>query len=65
MGEDTLVWEKVLGSQKKPRKGCSRAILWRQRKNVRAKTHMVQAGRGRVGVPVARRSAEKAPQAVE
>ncbi len=65
VGKDTLVCKKVMGSQKTPRKGCSRTILCKQRKNVREKINMAQVVRGSGGAPVARCSAKKEPQAVE
>ncbi len=57
--------KKAVSGQNPPRMGCSRAILRRQTKNVRGKTNMVQAGRGRAGEPVARCCAKKAPQVVK
>ncbi len=62
MGEDTSVWHKVVGGLSPPRKGCSRAILRRQTKNVSGTANMGQTGRGRAGAPVARHCAEIAPQ---
>ena len=60
-----MVWYKVVGGLNPPREGYSRAILWRQTKNVSGTTNMGQTGRGRAGAPVARRCVEIAPQAVE
>ena len=60
-----MVLQNVLGSQKPPRKGCSRAILRRQRKQVKMKKKRKGVVRGSLGAPVARYSATKAPQVVE
>ena len=64
-GEETLVWDNVVGSQNPPRKGCSRAILRGREKKDREMKEMMQEDRGGSAAPVARYSAEKTPQAVE
>ena len=63
--EETLVWDNVVGGQNPPRKGCSRAILRGRENKGRKIKEMMQEDRGGSGAPVARSSAEKAPQAVE
>ena len=64
-GEETLVWDNVVGGQNPPRKGCSRAILRARENKGRKVKEMMQEDRGGSGAPVAPYSAEKAPQAVE
>ena len=45
-GEETLVWDNVVGGQNPPRKGCSRAILRGRENKVREMKEMRQEDRG-------------------
>jgi hypothetical protein len=53
-GEETLVWDNVVGGQNPPRKGCSRAILRGRENKGRKIKEMMQEDRGGSGAPVAR-----------